>query len=466
MHTNGAITGDSVPHVPWVTRRGIPWTAANSLNGFRMNVGRATIITALVLAAWACPGCGTSLTPPPARGDLPDGNRDSTLTSPLGKTSGEPNNGFSQAIVSVFDASRTARLQGTVSEPGDIDVFLLGTLSSGDQLTVDTHTASSPLDVSVALFDGEQRLVYNNDDRGGSPDRFLDSYVQWVVRHDSPQYFLAVSHSAFAGSGTFTGSYTIDVTVRGTFTVPPPKGQILLLDFDGAEVDSPTLGRLTLEPFDAAAISPVYAGETQTIKDTIRAVFEQNFERFDVTVVTTDDPVLPGEKEASTIFFGGFDHSAFGIAESVDLYNADICDDAIIFTESFDPRVFSFLPTAEELGIAIGNVGSHEGGHLLGLNHVDDDRALMDDQSAADAFVDDQEFMEAPLSKDIMSIGMQDAVLLLNEIVGRAASATAKGIAPSTPDRLYAASHRRGTTGGMLVKRQTSAQFLKGQGAR
>ena len=44
----------------------------------------------------------------------------------------------------------------------------------------------------------------------------------------------------------------------------------------------------------------------------------------------------------------------------------------------------------------------------------------MDDQSHADAFLDDQEFMEAPLSSDIMSIGVQDAVLLLDEIVGPA----------------------------------------------
>ena len=42
----------------------------------------------------------------------------------------------------------------------------------------------------------------------------------------------------------------------------------------------------------------------------------------------------------------------------------------------------------------------------------------MDDQSPADAFLEDQEFMEAPLSGDIMPIGFQDAPLLLEEIVG------------------------------------------------
>jgi hypothetical protein len=142
--------------------------------------------------------------------------------------------------------------------------------------------------------------------------------------------------------------------------------------------------------------------------------------------MTTDDTGLPGESDASRIYFGGFDAQAFGIAENVDVYNADLCDDAIIFTESFSTRVFSFAPTAEEMGTAIGNVACHEAGHLLGLNHVDDDRALMDDQSAADAFLDDQEFMEAPLSGDIMRIGTQDAALLLVETVGPSDGASLK----------------------------------------
>ena len=82
------------------------------------------------------------------------------------------------------------------------------------------------------------------------------------------------------------------------------------------------------------------------------------------------------------------------------------------------PEVFSTLPSTQGLAVAIANVASHEAGHLLGLNHVDNDAALMDDRSAADVFLSDQEFMESPLSNDIMVIGTQDAVLLLDETVG------------------------------------------------
>jgi len=100
--------------------------------------------------------------------------------------------------------------------------------------------------------------------------------------------------------------------------------------------------------------------------------------------------------------------------------------------------VFSVTPTVEELAVGIGNIAAHEAGHLLGLNHVSDDDALMDDRSPADAFLWDQEFMEAPLSSDIMSIGTQDAVMLLDLIVGPHSIQDARALA-----RLFKRTWRR-----------------------
>jgi hypothetical protein len=366
----------------------------------------------------AVAGCPMSVVPPEPDGEVIDGNRDSSVTSPLGKTSGEPDNTFTEAIVAVFDETHTARLQGTVASVGDMDVFLLGEVSAGDRVVVDVETTGSALDASVAIFDAEQRLVYTNDDRGGSGSRVLDPYIDWVTRHPGDAYYLVVTHAAFAASDRRTGSYRIDVHITGGLPVPEPAGQILLLDFDGGQVSIPGRSPMSLLSFDAASISPVYRGQTDVMKEAIRATFEQNFVNFDVMIVTSDDPPLPTGTQFSTVHFGGFDPAAFGIADGVDLYNFDWCDDAVIFTESFEPGIFLSVPTATEMGIAIGNIGSHEAGHLLGLNHVDDDHALMDDRSPADAFLEDQEFMEAPLSSDIMPIGTQDAVLLLLETVG------------------------------------------------
>jgi len=349
-------------------------------------------------------------------GPITDGNRDATLTSPKGKTSGEPNDSFAEAVVAVFEGSR-AQLVGTVSQRGDIDVYLLGALSRGDAITVnlDTDALGSVLDSAVSIHDAGQRLVYNNDDRSAED---LDSLAEWIVRNDSSAYYLVVSHSAFSAGGRFAGAYQIDVTIESGLPVPAPRTQTLLLDFDGGLVDSPTLGQVSIAPFSAGRIGGVYSGQSELIKEAIRKSVEENFQGFAVDVVTTDDGPVPSGTVVSTIFLGGFDAATFGIAENVDLYNVDLCDDAIIYTESFSLGQFSFVPSAAELAVAIGNVTAHEAGHLMGLNHVDDDAALMDDRSAADALLLDQAFMEAPMSTDIIPIGTQDAAFLLTDIVG------------------------------------------------
>lgn len=369
--------------------------------------------TAALLIAVAVSGC-----PVGDQIDLPsnyvDGNLDESLQSPLGKTSGEPNDDFAIPVVAVFDDSDTAGLKGTVASEGDLDVYLLGSLDAGDRVMIDADAVGT-LDVSVAVFDGEGKLAAENDDRSNSD---LDAHIDFVARHDSDRYYLVVTHAAFASIQRLTGTYIVGIEVDRGGEVPTAVAQTVFLKFDGGRVDSPRLGSFDLEPFDAATIHRSYSGETQIMKQAIVDVMRQNYERFSVTVLSSDDfEPAPGD-EGSTIFFGGFNSGAYGIAEDVDLYNQSLCDDAIIYTESFSPADFSAFPSAEEMGIAIGNVAAHEAGHLLGLNHVDDDLDLMDDRSLADAFLLDQEFMESILSTDIMPIGTQDGVLLLTEIVG------------------------------------------------
>ena len=62
---------------------------------------------------------------------------------------------------------------------------------------------------------------------------------------------------------------------------------------------------------------------------------------------------------------------AFGISEEVDHWNKNKSDKSIIFTNRFD-EPFSPRPSVNGIGVAIGNVASHETGHLMGLEHVAD----------------------------------------------------------------------------------------------
>lgn len=348
-----------------------------------------------------------------------DGNVDEGVTSPLGKTSGEPNDRFDNPVVAVFSPARTAALKGMVARRGDLDVYLLGALEVGDHVVVDARAANgSVVDVSIALFDAEERLVNTNDDR--TPDD-LDALIEHTVRHRGDRYYLVVTHAAFATRGTFTGSYLVDISVDGDRSIPPPGRQVLFLDFDGGPITSPNLPQLAggvVPPFDACAIDEVYRGETAAMIQAIVDTVTSNYRNFDVVVRSNEDPPRGNETTFTTMLFGGFRNGIFGIAEDIDVYNANRCDDGIIFTETFQLSFFSFTPTVEEMGVAIGNVAAHEAGHLLGLNHVDNDADLMDDTSPADVFVTDQEFLNSPLSSDIMSIGTQDSVLLLNQTVG------------------------------------------------
>ena len=334
----------------------------------------------------------------------------------------EPNNSFNQSLKATFDAGGSATLEGNIASADDLDVYTIGPLAAGDRLMVTTETPNGDLDISIAVFDPNFELFIDNDDQ--DTDRgLLDSVLDEVIRHDGQPYYLVVGASAFAAGGQGTqpdltsGDYTATITVEPAGTVPPPSQQILRLDFSGGPVAPDNLLTKTVEPFSAAAIDSAYQGQDDVIIDALVQSIRQNFARIDVQVVT--DPVeLAPDAVFSTIMFGGRSGLAFGISEAVDHYNARHGDMAIIFTESFDPAKFTETPSAEQLGLAIGNITAHETGHLLGLQHVNDVIALMDGASPADTVLEDQEFKTGPLSSDILPIGLQNAARLLSESVG------------------------------------------------
>ncbi|MBI4579889.1 MAG: matrixin family metalloprotease, partial [Planctomycetes bacterium] len=312
------------------------------------------------------------------------------------RTTGEPNDTFSQAITVVYDGGGNGQITGSIATTDDVDVYRLGPFTAGDRIIVDISTGNSGLDADVALFDGDGRLVYENDDRNIVLNQ-LDPFINHVIRHDSDMYYLAIASSPLNPT---IGAYDIVLTITRGGTVPPAAGQIIALDTDGG---SATIGgeTETVGPFDTGDISPAYEGMTAEVLDQIVATVLENYDGLALQVLVTSRDPVPGGCTVSTVLLGGTSNSAYGLADQIDPYNQDPCDAAIVYTEMFKPFRFGRSLTAAELGTAIGNVVAHEVGHLLGLNHVSNIHDLMDTTGSAGTFLLDQEFITSMLHDSI-----------------------------------------------------------------
>ncbi len=328
----------------------------------------------------------------------------------------EPNNTFAVATdISLIDGARIVSrvISGAIDRRGDIDVFNLGPMSVGDVVHVRVSDISGSLQPAFALYNEVNELI-DEDTLSGLPSRSGIVEIDHVVRADSDPFYLATSHSV---AGFTSGQYELDISVEREAATPEPTPQILYLNFSGGQVDDPIFGQFEVGPFDAGDIDPIYEGQTEFMIEAIRETTIQNYARFNVVVLDSiNDGPLP--VDASEIVFGGFNDLAFGAAQDVDLYNSNQTDTAIIFTESFETDLFIQPPSPAGMSVAIGNVTAHEAGHLLGLHHVRDADAIMDEASPTFTLLADQEFISAPLSTSIFPLGNHNSAALLEVIVG------------------------------------------------
>ena len=361
----------------------------------------ALVVMLVLMPGMMCPEAGNGFMPLVGIGN--QGSEDSDFTGQAGTS-------FDTASALIIPDDETFTVNGTLDEAA---VFDIGAVAVGDRIRVTAAAANgSTLDPVLALFDEDRELFTINDDIDLTTGN-LNSAVDEVVTEASDQMFVAIAKFFLDNSG---GAYVATIRITRGAGVPARPTQTLLLNFSGGPATIENEGTFNLDPFDAGDIDNAYDGETTFIRNTIIDVMEENFARFGVTIVSsTDNPSLvPGT--FSTLHFGAFSSTKFGVADQVDIGNLDRCDDGIIFTEGFD-NPFALQPTPRGIATAIGNVAAHEAGHLLGLHHVADVSALMDNTGSASTLLADQNFKSAPLSPSIFSFGNQNSVKLLNRVI-------------------------------------------------
>lgn len=349
------------------------------------------------LTALIAVGCGTNL-------PFPGGN-----TRPSGRD-------FSSAEPLELAADGSADWNGTISQ-GKVEVWDLGPMSPGDRIHVEVSaTAGSGIDPAGALFDATQDAFVENDDADASAGDY-DTLMDEVVREATDRMYLAITSSFYSSRN---GAYFARVVVTRGGPPAAPLAQKLMLNFAGGTgISIPNVGTFDIEPFDAARIDADYAGMTASIKAGIVARVRHCYAGLNVIVQTSDDPVPIDGPDVSTLYFGEFSRTVFGISQAVDSWNDNYCDDGIIYTDRFDDA-FAVKPSPTGIAMAIGNVAAHEGGHLLGLAHVADIDDLMDTTGAASTLLADQVFKRSVFDRSIFPIGFQNGPKKLLLTVGAA----------------------------------------------
>lgn len=308
---------------------------------------------------------------------------------------------------------------GAVAGPDEVVTYEIGAVAPGDTILAEVISQDRGFDPAVAVFDADLDVINLNDDRNYYL-RATDPVVQFTVRNASDECYIVVAPSIRSDS---TGAYQLRITLTPEGdAAPEPAPQIIYLDFDGAS-SVVVGGRAPVEvpPFTGSMIDEAFANDTVDLRDLTIARVRSDYAPYDVVIVTSVDGPPPAEPH-STVYFGSYNPTLLGLADSVDTFNYQQVQRAVVFVDTFSVFM-SQNPTVEEMGDALGNVASHEIGHLLGLHHTKDAQGIMDTSATLRQMLRRQSFRRSPINGDTFAVGFQDAPRTLLANVGGDADA-------------------------------------------
>ncbi len=299
-------------------------------------------------------------------------------------------------------------VDGAIDAPGMSAVYDIGRVDEGDMLAVEVVAPGGGLDPAVGVFDDNDDSICINDDQSYYGGR-QNSFAQFVARRTYAHCKVAVTSSPRSDT---TGQFTLKLSRSSGASYTPPTGQIVYIDFEGH--DNVVIGRrapVDVPRFSGAMIDPQYEPYTAELKTLLLENVRRDYRGLNVEIIGSNEQPTPASLH-TTVYMGSYNAALLGIADSVDAFNQNPAQNAIVFVDTF--HAFAGLnPTVEELANALANVTSHEIGHLLGLNHTHDPNGIMDISASLRQMLTDQWFKRSPLNDDTFPVGYQDAVALL-----------------------------------------------------
>lgn len=339
--------------------------------------------------------------------------------TPEDSTSDDPSEGGEAGAT---DAGEL-RFSGSVRGSSEYRIFALGASEAGDHWSISLGGGLLAGPFVTALFDEDDNLLMRAVISGTQT-------LEHTMRAGTGQAYLAVSPGTSSG-----GRFELRAARRSDQAVPEARRQVVYLRFDAArDVRVHRRGNIDFEAFDAAMLGESYVGQTRRIKDFIVQAMRDDYAEYDIALLSSDEAPAP-EEEHATIYFGGLDPGLLGLADSVDSYNGDPGQRAIVYVGSF--AIYEVMElTPEQMGVMISNVASHELGHLLGLYHTRDPVDVMDTTGGAWDLATDQSFARAELEATVFPIGMENSPVLLWQTLG--ANPDGKLAARQKPTRMPA----------------------------